>query len=454
MKQRLGALVSLLKGKQLVYFLVLVIGLAILVIQVGRKQLFRGHAAGGAATIVLVSSPSPLGTLNVGSTFTVQVSINPNGESLVGSDVLLNFNKAILKVNAIQIPTTFASGQNLQTYAPTNADGTFNSTSVISSANSTGSLAMSAVAFNWASNAVTPAQTATVPQFALITFQTLAAGSTNVKVTWTASGNTTDSNLVSIASGTPTDVISDSTPTALSSTVAVTVATSATPTTAVPTNTPTRTPTPIPPTATPTRTPTPIIPTATPTTIPTATPIPTLTPTPLPSPTPVPQTGSLNFKIRFSNVLSTSANKPDMLVRVLLRQGSTDVYTLNNVNMVSDVTGVYSGTVSGINPGNYDVLIQGPVHLRKKVTSTPLALTASVNTADWSSIQLIAGDVTGDNTIQLSDLTGVISVWTQSSTPVNAQNQKYDLDYNNSITLGDVTGIIANWTASVILGDQ
>lgn len=444
MKQRLGAVLGKIKGKQFLLFLILIIGLAVLVIQVGQRQLFRGHAAGGAATVVLVPSPSPLGTLNIGSTFSVLVSLNPNGESLVGADVLLSFNQALLKVNSIQIPGTFASGQNLQTYAPTNADGTFNATSVITTANSTGTLAMSAVAFNWAGNAVTPAQTTAVPQFATITFQTLAAGSTNVKVVWTASGNTTDSNLVSITSGTPTDVISDSTPTALSSTVAVTVAA---------TTTPTATPTLVP-TVTPTRTPTPIPPTPTPTIVPTATPIPTATPTPLPTPTSVPTAGSLNFKVKFQNVISTTVNKPTLLVKVILRQGTTDVYTLNNVTVTPDAAAVYSGTIPSINPGNYDVLIQGPIHLRKKLTATPMAIAASVNTADWTATPMLAGDVTGDNTIQLSDLTGVISVWTQSSTPVTPQNQKYDLDYNGAITLGDVTGIIANWTASIVNGDQ
>ena len=85
MKQRLGAMLGVLKGKQLLVFLVLVIGLAVLVMQVGSRQLFRNNAAGGAATIVLVPSPSPLGTLNVGSTFSVLVSINPSTESSANS---------------------------------------------------------------------------------------------------------------------------------------------------------------------------------------------------------------------------------------------------------------------------------------------------------------------------------------------------------------------------------
>ena len=94
------------------------------------------------------------------------------------------------------------------------------------------------------------------------------------------------------------------------------------------------------------------------------------------------------------------------------------------------------------------------MHLQKKMTATPMNIAASTNTIDWSSVSLTVGDVDNTNTIELGDLTGVISVWTQSITPVTTQNQKYDLDENGSISLSDITAIISNWTASVVKGDQ
>jgi hypothetical protein len=201
--------------------------------------------------------------------------------------------------------------------------------------------------------------------------------------------------------------------------------------------------------AAPTSTPGPTsTPTATPT--PTRTPTPTLTPTNTPTltvtPTPVAQ---LAFKVKFQGINSQKSNKT---VRVILKQGGVEKYRFDPVQVSANTSGVYSGTVTNITPGAYDVLIKGWAHLQKKFVG--VTLNSGQNSVDWSSQALIAGDFNDDNIIQMSDITSIISVWTQSETPVTSANQKYDLDDNGLIEMADITAVLSNWIASEVYGDQ
>ena len=199
------------------------------------------------------------------------------------------------------------------------------------------------------------------------------------------------------------------------------------------------TPTPIPPTPTsvpPTATPIP----PTPTSVPTATPVPP-TPTPLPA--------SVQFSVKFQEIDVASA---DMSVTVNLQVGSTVVYT-SVVTTTSNASGVYTGTAVGILPGTYDVYVKGPVHLRKKMTTTPVALNSGPQTFNWSANKLLAGDMDNDNDLQLSDITSIIVQWTSSNTPVTPTTSKYDINGNGFISLSDITAAIINWTSIVVPGD-
>ena len=416
---------------------VLVVGLAVAVVMVGRRTFFRPKAAGGTAQILLASNPANP-SVNVGGTFTVTASLNPNANALVGADVLLTFPTAYLTLSGIQIPSTFPFGQNLKTYAPVIPNdplGSFNSTQVITTANSTGTLEMSAVAFDWVANATTSAQTAIVPMFATFTFTGKAAtpATQNVTVYLNSASPTTDSNLVSITSGTPTDVWNE-----VPATISFAVAAGPTPTPTIG-PTPTVTPTVAP---TPTRTPTPVptfTPTPTPTTIPS---------TPTPTPTSAPLTGTLNFKVKFQGITS---QRSDKTVRVTLRPNA--INTIFNPVLTADSAGIYSGSIVNIVPGTYDIYVKGASHLQKKETLTPVAINIGSNVYDWSSLNLVAGDFDDLNNIDIIDVASLINNWTQSSTVVTPVTKKFDIDDNDKIDIIDVASVINNWTASSVPGD-
>ncbi len=104
--------------------------------------------------------------------------------------------------------------------------------------------------------------------------------------------------------------------------------------------------------------------------------------------------------------------------------------------------------------GTYDILIKVPGCLQKLWTGNTVTVAQSNTLTRTATADLpIWGDLTGDNTLQLSDITAAVAVWTQSDTPTTPANQIYDVDENNFISLSDITAIIANWIASVVNGD-
>lgn len=167
-------------------------------------------------------------------------------------------------------------------------------------------------------------------------------------------------------------------------------------------------PTPGGPTNTPRPTSTPGGPTLTPAVTPTVTPGgPTLTPTV--APTVTPPTGGwpiLNFKVKFQGVASKRA---DQKVRVVVKKSALDK-TFNNVNVVADDNGIYSGsvTLTDVPAGNnYRISIKGPKHLSRKfcennqavrcVGAGKIALVGGANSLDFSKIVLEAGDLPNPN---------------------------------------------------------
>jgi hypothetical protein len=107
---------------------------------------------------------------------------------------------------------------------------------------------------------------------------------------------------------------------------------------------------------------------------------------------------SLNFKIKFQGI---SSQKPNKVVRAVFSQNNQEKYRLASLGVSSDQTGVYSGTITDIEPGTYDVYLKGWAHLQKKFEN--VTLNAGENSQDWSAESLRAGDVNNDNYVSGAD---------------------------------------------------
>lgn len=168
---------------------------------------------------------------------------------------------------------------------------------------------------------------------------------------------------------------------------------------------------------------------------------PAITPTPT-----IPSTSVLAFKIKFQGVSVLRGGKQ---VRVTLKNGQT----FTNVSVTSDNLGIYSGTISGIAPGTYEVLVKEPTHLQKNFGSVTFTAGQTI-TKDWSSFSLLAGDFNNDNRISIEDLGLVLSAYTQLSVPIPPGNPIYDVNFDNVISIEDIALPLANYTNLSVPGDN
>lgn len=106
-----------------------------------------------------------------------------------------------------------------------------------------------------------------------------------------------------------------------------------------------------------------------------------------------------------------------------------------------------SGTAS------FAVKIKGPSHLRKSFSGNLTSNTENDFQRTSLNERLIPGDVNDDNKIALSDVTAILSAWTQSEVATTVGTKIYDINDDNIISITDVTGIISFWSASEVSGD-
>jgi hypothetical protein len=158
---------------------------------------------------------------------------------------------------------------------------------------------------------------------------------------------------------------------------------------------------------------------------------------------------SMNLKVKFQGINTTAAGKT---VTVTLKNAgtTTSVYT-QQINLTSDIAGVYSGIASNINPATYDVYIKEQVHLQKKFVNIVLA--SNANSEDWTATPMLAGDFNNDNVINIVDIGQILSAYTALSTPVTSSNLTFDVNSDSVIDITDIALALSNYTALNVPGD-
>lgn len=159
---------------------------------------------------------------------------------------------------------------------------------------------------------------------------------------------------------------------------------------------------------------------------------------------------TMNFKIKLQGVNSSDTNYSNALVAFKVGPGLTPVY-VQIVNITPDTNGVYSGTVSGINPGTYDIYIKEATHLQKKFAA--ITLSSGANTEDFTGVPMMAGDFNDDNIIDIGDMASILSAYTSLTVPVTSANKIYDVNGDGVISINDVALGLSNYTALQINGD-
>lgn len=390
-------------------FLLVLSGLMVASILVQKRQLLEKKAAVPTATLSF--SPTSF-TEPPGSSVDTGIIFNPGGQEVVGVDLVINFTQGILEL--VRVEPTAQTGTNFKTFAPIVSETNCNFNPDITRANQTGILEFGAVTFdcqtaltcspsdpNCAKPVPNPANNIVNP-LARLQFRVKSGatpGSTGTIRFQHAAGATTDSNVTPyIQAGESVDDILLT----ASSVVNVTVASAGTPT---------------------------------------------------PTPTLTPGTAQLNFQVKFQGINGPGSART---VKITLKQGGSVVGTFENLNVSSNSSGVYSGTVVNITPSTYayDVLVKGWAHLQKNVGS--INLSSGSNSQNWSGTILLAGDIAGEagtpdyNMIDASDLGLLISVYNPE---VSGVNHIADLNLDGVIEALDLGTLIANYNPGVY-GDE
>ena len=194
--------------------LLLLLGLFLGLVAVRQTQLFKKKAA-LADSASLSFAPLSTTTYSPGNSFSVTARLNTGSQSIVGSDILVNFNSNQLSLTGITINPTGNSNLNSTsaTFAPVTSTGTFDVNRVINCANNgstsgcpsgQGTAEFGFVRFNWATNLPTTAYSTngSTIDVATLSFQvksTAPAGTNPIKFVFTSLSSTTDSNVTAAA---------------------------------------------------------------------------------------------------------------------------------------------------------------------------------------------------------------------------------------------------------------
>ncbi len=106
----------------------------------------------------------------------------------------------------------------------------------------------------------------------------------------------------------------------------------------------------------------------------------------------------------------------------------------------------------------YLVYIKTNWSLRRKLGEILLVPGENKASLDWVKTPMLVGDFITtpqeqSNKINILDLSAMLRVYTQLSTPVTATNQQFDVNYDNRIDILDLSLVLSNYTKLEVVGD-
>jgi len=245
--------------------IIISMGMTTALILVQKRQTPKKKATGRPSITFAQTST----TVHSNTDFNVAVKIDTNNNDVCAADIILQFPQEKLTLQEIN-PHPNAS---FKTFTPVTSNGSFDTSKVISNANTTGKIEFGAVTFDWQNETITNPFKGTANPLATLKFHANSTGQAKIAIL-VSSGSTIDSNLVNLSAQ---DILESVNSLTVNITNPPINSPTATPTASLPPST-------LPPTTTftpPTLTPSPPPPT-------TGTDRPSPTPTPPPTSTPIP----------------------------------------------------------------------------------------------------------------------------------------------------------------------
>jgi thermitase len=186
---------------------------------------------------------------------------------------------------------------------------------------------------------------------------------------------------------------------------------------------------------------------------PTYSPIPTTPPGPAPTAQPI-SSQNYQIKVNFQGVTETGASQ---VIEYKVYNASSLVSSGTSVSS-NDSNGIYSIQIpkSDVSVGTYTLYLKGESHLQKKFVAVDFSGTEIDLTGSENNVAR-AGDVTGDNLLNISDISRVSRYYTDFSIPVDYGNQQMaasDVNKDGSITIQDLALLGINWSELEVPGDN
>lgn len=169
-----------------------------------------------------------------------------------------------------------------------------------------------------------------------------------------------------------------------------------------------------------------------------------------------PDSATVSFNISFQGINNVTDPKPEKQAKVTLKQGDEVIEVFEEVSLTANDNGSYTGRITGVGIGAYDVLIKSRAFLQKNFSS--ISLNAGLNSFNWADNPLLVGDFIdeGDNynVLRLADITIMINEYALLEVPVTDENRLFDVFVDGKINIFDIGLVLSNWTDLEIQGDE
>lgn len=160
-------------------------------------------------------------------------------------------------------------------------------------------------------------------------------------------------------------------------------------------------------------------------------------------------TTRFDFWVKFQGI---DEKRDDKNVRVIFRNGDEELHVYNNVTVQADNNGVYSGTITDVRPGTYEVLVKSEGYLQIK--NGDVTLVNGRNKFYWNDREMIAGDFDNDNDIDGRDIAEFFSFYSTLSYPVTDETDVFDINMNSLIEIDDIEIVLGNYSKLAIKGEE
>lgn len=157
----------------------------------------------------------------------------------------------------------------------------------------------------------------------------------------------------------------------------------------------------------------------------------------------------MNFSFMMQGITAPATKTIDVTLK---NAGTTTVAATNSITATANATGRFIGTIdNNIPAGQYDVYIKSQSYLQRKFANVTLA--TGTNNKDFTANPLRAGDFTGNNVINIQDISEILSKYTVLTQPVDTTTSKYDINNSTTLTILDISLVLSNYTALTVPGE-